>query len=116
MKITIVETPEFIAQAKKVLDEEEKRDLIDYLADYPKAGDLIEGTGGARKLRWSRKGVGKRGGSRVIYFFYNDSIPLFLLTVYAKNKKVDLSEKEKNELRSVFKGLVKNYKDGDKNV
>lgn len=112
MKITIVETPEFISQAKKVLDEEEKRELIDYLADYPKAGDLIEGTGGARKLRWSRKGVGKRGGSRVIYFFYNDSIPLFLLTVYAKNKKVDLSEKEKSEMKSIFRDLVKNYREG----
>ena len=115
MKNTIVETPEFIRSAKSVLSAEEIKDLIDYLSDYPEVGDLITGTGGVRKLRWQRKGMGKRGGSRVIYFYYNDFIPLFLLTVYAKNQKPDLTESQKTELRGILQELVKQYMKGEKN-
>jgi len=115
MKNTIVETPEFISRAKSVLSSEEIKDLVDYLSDYPEAGDLITGTGGVRKLRWQRKGMGKRGGSRVIYFYYNDCIPLFLLTVYAKNQKSNLTESQKTELREILHELVKQYMKGEKN-
>ena len=59
--------------------------------------------------------MGKRGGSRVIYFFYNDSMPLFLLTVYAKNQQVDLLESQKSELKEVLKELVKHYTKGEEN-
>jgi hypothetical protein len=115
MKSTIVETPEFISRSKSVLSSEEIKDLIDYLSDYPEAGDLIAGTGGVRKLRWQRRGMGKRGGSRVIYFYYNDFIPLFLLTVYAKNQRSDLAESQKSELREILQELVKQYMKGDQN-
>lgn len=109
MRTTIVETPEFISRSKKVLSENEIKELIDYLADYPEAGDLIEGTGGARKLRWLRKGMGKRGGSRIIYFFHDDSSPLFLLSIFSKNQKVNLSAREKHELKAILKELISNY-------
>jgi hypothetical protein len=115
MKNTIVETPEFVSRSKSVLSESEIKELIDYLSDYPEAGDLISGTGGVRKLRWIRKGMGKRGGSRVIYFFYNDSMPLFLLTIYAKNQQVDLLESQKSELKEILKELVKHYTQGEEN-
>ena len=81
-----------------------------YLAANPKSGNLIQGSGGIRKLRWHSKGKGKSGGSRIIYFFYNKDIPLFLLTIFAKNEKVNLSDSEKKELAKMTKHLIENYK------
>ncbi len=63
-----------------------------------------------RKLRWTRKGKGKRGGVRVIYYFYDETIPLFMLTVFGKNEKVNLSRAERNELAKLTKKIVKSYK------
>ncbi len=105
----------FTSRSKSVLSEAEIKELVDYLADYPEAGDLITGTGGVRKLRWVRKGMGKRGGSRVIYFYYNEHMPLFFLTVYAKNQKADLLESQKSELKEILQELVKHYIKGDQN-
>jgi hypothetical protein len=62
----------------------EHDDLILYVALFPEAGDLIPETGGLRKLRWTAKGKGKRGGSRVIYYFHNLDVPLFLMAIFAK--------------------------------
>ena len=59
---TLAELPEFIRMADKLLTEAERQDIIRYLADHPKAGDLIEGTGGVRKVRWGHGGQGKSGG------------------------------------------------------
>jgi mRNA-degrading endonuclease RelE of RelBE toxin-antitoxin system len=74
--IAVVETEEFLADVKDVLSENEHDALILYLAQRPEAGDLIPETGGLRKLRWAAKGRGKRGGSRVIYYFHNLDVPL----------------------------------------
>jgi len=79
------------------------------LSQNPTAGDLIKGMGGIRKLRWSSKGKGKSGGSRIIYFFYNEKIPLFLLTLFSKNQKINLNKSEQEELTKLTKTLVKNY-------
>ena len=64
--ITIAELPEYIRQAERLLTVEERQDIVSYLAAHPKSGDLIEGTGGIRKMRWGRGGRGKSGGVRVI--------------------------------------------------
>lgn len=84
--------------------------LLYYLSSNPIAGTLLQGTGGVRKLRWASKGKGKSGGSRVIYFYYNETIPLFLLTIFGKNEKINLSKAERNELAKLVKELVKSYK------
>ncbi|MBI1938284.1 MAG: type II toxin-antitoxin system RelE/ParE family toxin [Ignavibacteriales bacterium] len=110
MLITIVELPEYIKRAEKLLLKEERDELLYYLSQNPKAGTLMQGTGGIRKMRWASKGKGKSGGSRVIYFFYNETIPLFLLTVFSKNEKINLSKAERNELAELVKELIKNYK------
>ena len=109
MLITIVELPEFIKQVAKILTKEEKDELLYYLSSNPKSGTLMQGTGGIRKLRWASKGKGKSGGSRIIYFFYNENIPLFLLTIFGKNEKVNLSKAERNELAKLVKELIKSY-------
>lgn len=73
---TIAETPEYIRRAEKLLFDEERRDVLSYLATHPWAGDLMEGTGGVRKPRWSRGARRKSGGVRVIYYFHAETMPL----------------------------------------
>jgi hypothetical protein len=66
-------------------------------------------TGGIRKLRWGTQGRGKRGGVRVIYYYHSEALPLFLLNVFAKNEKANLSKAERNELRLLVPRLVAGY-------
>jgi len=77
-----------------------------YLAEHPKDGDLLEGTGGIRKIRWGRGGQGKSGGVRVIYYFHDEAMPLYLLTLFAKGDKTNLSKAERNELAELVGLLV----------
>ena len=104
--ITIAELPEYIRGASKLLDSVERQDIVNYLAAHPKAGDLMEGTGGVRKLRWGRGNQGKSGGVRVIYYFHSDAMPLYLLTLFAKNERANLSKSERNELGELVNVLV----------
>jgi hypothetical protein len=80
------------------------------VAANPQAGDEIRGTGSARKLRFAAKGKGKSGGVRVITFYSGAEIPVFLLNVFAKNEKVDLTASERNSLRSVLSRVVEAYR------
>lgn len=106
---TVVELPEFIRHSRKLLPEDEIRDLINHLAAHPTSGVIIQGTGGIRKLRWKREGSGKSGGVRVIYYFYNDRYPLFLLTIFSKTEKGNLTQAERNELAKLTHLLIKSY-------
>jgi hypothetical protein len=72
-----------------------------YIAGNPEAGVVIPDTGGVRKVRWSRAGSGKRGGVRVIYFYYNRDQPLYLLMVYAKGRQEDLDPDDKRAVREL---------------
>ena len=110
MLITIVELPEFQKRSGKIFTKNERDELLYFLSANPKAGDLIQGSSGIRKLRWKAKGKGKSGGSRIIYFHYNEEIPLFLLTLFTKNEQVNLSNSEKKELAKMTKILIENYK------
>lgn len=108
---TVAELPEFIRIAAALLTDAERQDLIRYLADNPRSGVLIEGTGGVRKLRWGLAGRGKRGGVRVIYYVYDESIPLYLLTMFAKNDRANLTRAERNELAALVDLLVQAWKE-----
>jgi hypothetical protein len=90
--------------------EEERDNVVEHVARNPRTGVLITGTGGVRKMRWARKGMGKSGGVRIIYFFYNENIPVFLLTAFGKNEKTNLTKAECNELAKLTTLLVKSYK------
>ncbi len=79
--------------------------LIDYLAIHPESGAVIPGTGGIRKLRWGKAGTGKRGGVRVIYFYHNADMPLYLLLAYAKAQATDLTQDEKRTLTALAAAL-----------
>ncbi|MGB7291000.1 MAG: type II toxin-antitoxin system RelE/ParE family toxin [Thermodesulfobacteriota bacterium] len=80
------------------------------LQENSKAGAVITGTGGVRKLRFAIEGKGKRGGVRVIYYYYNNRNPVLLFTVFGKNEKSDLTEKEKNTLYGVIQDIKKEMK------
>lgn len=77
--VTVVETKAFTASAKGRMKPQEVEALIDVIAAAPESGDLIQGTGGLRKIRFGVGGPGKRGSVRVVYYFYNDTMPVFLL-------------------------------------
>jgi hypothetical protein len=91
--------------------DEELADLILLLAMTPEIGVVMPGTGGIRKLRspLARKGKGKRGGARVVFFYYNDETPVALLAVYSKGEKIDLSPNEKKELRELVNQYIEEY-------
>lgn len=108
--ISVVETPEFLSTCSRLMGEDERVRLVDYLAYHPMAGDLIPGTGGVRKLRWGLEGRGKRGGARVVYFHHDAGMPLFLLTAFAKNEKADLSQLDRNDFRQLTTVLVAAFK------
>jgi hypothetical protein len=107
--ITVVETKAFTASAKGRMEQREVDALIDVLATEPECGDLIRGTGGLRKVRFGAGGKGKRGSVRVVYYFHNDTMPVFLLTVFAKNEKDNLSRAERNTLAKVARTLGESY-------
>jgi hypothetical protein len=96
--VTVAEVPEFVRRAAKLLSPEERAALVAHLAANPKSGDLIQGTGGVRKLRWGRGARGRSGGVRAIYYFHSEAMPLYLLTVFGKNEKADLTGAERREL------------------
>jgi hypothetical protein len=103
---TIAELPEYIRRAEKLMSASERLDIINYLAAHPKAGDLMEGTGGIRKLRWGRGAQGKSGGVRVIYYVHSELMPLYLLTLFAKNERANISMAQRHELSEVVDLLV----------
>jgi len=102
---TVAETPTFTQQAAKLFDEEEKQELITFLAENPLAGDVIPGTGGVRKLRFAATGKGKRGGARVIYYYLDGSLPLYALLAFPKNAKSDMTPDEKRAVTALVTAL-----------
>ena len=98
---TVAETPIFSRQIDKLFSEDEKRELIVYLAENPLAGDEIPGTGGVRKVRFAASGRGKRGGARVIYYYLDETMPIYALLAYAKNAKDDMTPDEKRAVSAL---------------
>lgn len=108
----VIETPLFIARARKLLSDADVKELVSAVATDPLQGDVMEGTGGARKMRWARPGTGKRGGCRVVYFHHSADVPIFLLDIYGKNEKANLSKAERNELARILTRIVEAYREG----
>jgi mRNA-degrading endonuclease RelE of RelBE toxin-antitoxin system len=102
---TVAETPTFTRQAEKLFDADEKDELISFLAENPLAGDVIPDTGGVRKVRFAASGRGKRGGARVVYYFLDDSFPLYALLVYPKNEKANLTAEDKRAAAALVEAI-----------
>ena len=86
---------------------EEQQVVVDLIAANPEAGDIMPGCGGARKLRVARPGSGKSGGYRVISYFAGENVPVFLLTVFPKNMKSNLTKAEQNSFGKAVKLLTR---------
>ena len=109
---TVVETPPYLADAERLLTAEERASIVDTVSTEPRCGVVVPGTGGVRKLRIAASGRGKRGGARVIYLYGGVDVPVFLLAIFAKNEKSDLSQAERNNLAKLTSELMRSYRSG----
>jgi len=100
--VEIIETTIYTKYISKLLTDSEYKELQDYLVKYPKSGNIIKNSGGLRKLRWKTKTKGKRGGIRNIYYYYENKNTLYMIYVYEKVKKDDLSKEELTILKSLL--------------
>jgi len=107
---TVVETSAYLAHAERLFTPEERTAVVDRVATDSECGVLIPGGGGIRKVRFAFGGRGKSGGARVIYFLAGEELPVFLLAVFAKNEKSDLTPKERDTLAASVKAMVWNYR------
>ena len=107
--MTVVETARFLKDAKPLMSDSEREALVVFVGANPEAGDIVPETGGVRKIRWALAGRGKRGGARVIYYYHNQRLPLFLLAAYGKNEKANLSKTERNAMKRLVPVLVAGY-------
>lgn len=108
---TVVETPSYLAAAKAAgISDAELDKIAVAIANDPTLGDLIVGTGGVRKVRFGGRGEGKSGGYRVITFYAAADIPIFLLTVFGKGERDNLTKAERNALGALLKTLVAEYR------
>jgi hypothetical protein len=104
--ISIAEVKAFITDADKIFTVEELDELRTHLAQFPDSGDIIPDTGGVRKLRHGAKGQGKRGGARVIYYFRDLNVPVYLLAVYTKGEKITLTHRDKRAMRQMVEQIT----------
>jgi hypothetical protein len=103
--IAVAESTYYAKRATAIMKEDERDAVIEMIARDPRAGDLIPGTGGVRKLRIALEGRGKSGGARLIYYYQHDAWPVLLLEVFAKNEKANLSKAQRNELAKLVAEL-----------
>ena len=109
---TVIETPAFLTSAaEEGISEAERAEIVAYIAANPDAGEMMPGTGGARKVRVAGRGKGKSGGYRVITFYADDDIPVFLLDVYSKASQANLSKADRNELKMILTALPKVWRE-----
>ncbi|KLE36114.1 type II toxin-antitoxin system RelE/ParE family toxin [Aurantiacibacter luteus] len=104
---TVIETESYLRATKDAgMSVDEMVAAVDLVADNPEAGDVMQGTGGVRKARLAGRGKGKSGGYRIVWYFGGSDIPVFLLTVFGKDEKANLTQGERNALRS-FTGTLR---------
>lgn len=106
---TVVELPEFTRRAKSIMSDSERADAIVWIAENPESGTSLGG--GLRKVRIPREGGGKSGGYRTIYVFGGQHMPIFLITVFAKNEKANLTAKEQAAAVELSKEIVGMWSD-----
>jgi hypothetical protein len=107
---TVVETKAYVAAAKSAgMSEEEMQAVVYALAADPEAGAIMQGCGGARKFRYAKPGKGKSGSYRIVTYYGGDNIPVFLITVFGKGEKSNLSGAEKNAVAKLTKKLRDEY-------
>ena len=110
MYVTVVETEMYLAAAEKIMSAAEMEDVLATIAMSPMAGDVIPGSQGLRKLRIPLQGRGKRGGGRVVYWYYNEGVPLLLMWAYSKSKTNDLTSEQTKLFIKVAHSTLESYR------
>jgi hypothetical protein len=107
----VIETPTFLKDAADAgMSEKERLEIVDSIAEEPTQGDLMEGTGGVRKVRFAGRGKGKSGGYRVVTYFAARDVPVLLLAIINKGERANLSKAERNELKKELQGFADDYR------
>lgn len=107
--ITIVETDSYLEDAERIFTDDERAKIANFLAANPDLGSVIPGTNGVRRLRWVAKGIGRRGVVRIIYYFRDLNMPVFLLALYTRAGRITLTEEEKQAWCELVDVLVEQY-------
>ena len=107
MKVEFIETSVFTRRIAELMPDDHYRELQVALLLNPEAGAVIPGTGGLRKVRWALPGQGKRGGVRIIYYWYTQGDHIYMLFVYAKNEQGDLTASQKAMLKKLVEKWLK---------
>ena len=107
---TVVETPSYLADAERLFSPDERKAIVDRLAAEPTCGVVVPSGGGIRKVRFGFGARGKSGGARIIYLFSGVDLPVFVLAVFAKNEKANLSVSERNALAKIVVAMVEDYR------
>lgn len=108
--VGVVETSPYLAEARRLMSEEERATVVDTVAANPEGGVVVRGTGGLRKLRIPLRGRGKRSGGRVIYWYHSKDSPAVLLAVFAKNEASDLPAARWKLLERIAAGLIEDFR------
>lgn len=108
---TVIETKTYLSSAKAAgIGEAERAEIVSIIASNPQTGELIVGSGGARKVRFAGRGKGKSGGYRVITYYAPEDVPVFLLDAYGKGQRANLSDAEVNDLRVILAHLADHWR------
>lgn len=107
-----IETSIFSKLIADLLPDDSYADFQAFLCDNPEIGDLIQGTGGVRKVRWSLPNTGKSGGVRILYYYLNEQGIVYMLSVYAKSDMINISDNDKNRLKQVILAIKKVHHHG----
>lgn len=103
---TVVETEYYLGKAKKILSEQQRDEVVTIVAQKPETGEMMQGTGGVYKFRYaSQEGKGKRGGARIIHVPLVSRGKVYLLDIFEKNDKVNLTKAERNEMAKIVKSM-----------
>ena len=106
---TLVPIGTFEDKACKLLGKAGFDEMLEFLARRPKAGRVIQGTGGLRKMRVARPGRGKSGGTRVTYYYHNEDKPILLLLIYAKADQENLTDAQKEQLKKHVDAIIDEF-------
>ena len=108
---TVIQTPTFLSDSKAAgLSDDERETIVQEISRDPLAGDIMEGTGGCRKLRFPGRGRGKRGGYRTVHYYAGEDVPVLLLALIDKGESENLSKAERNALRKELAGYADDYR------
>lgn len=112
--LQFIETPLFSKQITQMLDDDSYSKFQTYLCNNPEVGDIITGTGGVRKVRWSLPNTGKSSGVRILYYYLTDFGTVYLMMVYAKSDQINISDSDKQRLKQVITTIKQVHDNGQK--